>query len=64
MVGTWGSALAISLFLHQWGSLHPEPLSAPLQLVLLLVSAPALGLGLWLLIPGRRESVDCEQESL
>ena len=64
MVGTWGSALVFSFGLRQWGSLHPEPLSVPLPLVLLFVSAPALVLGLWLLVPGKGESVDCEQESL
>lgn len=64
MVGTWGSALGISLLLRQWGSSHPEPLSAPLPLVLLFIAAPALVLGLWLLVPGKGESVDLEQESL
>ena len=64
MVGTWGSALVFSFGLRQWGSLHPEPFSVPLPLVLLFVSAPALVLGLWLLVPGKGESVDCEQESL
>ena len=64
MAGTWGSALGISLFLRHWGSSHPDPLSAPLPMVLLFVSAPALVLGLWLLIPGKGESVDCEQEIL
>ena len=64
MVGTWGSALMVSLGLRRWGSLHPDPLSAPLPLLLLFVSVPALVLGLWLLVPGKGESVDCEQESL
>ena len=64
MVGTWGSALMVSRGLRRWGPVHPDPLSAPLPLVLLFVSAPALILGLWLLVPGKGESVDCEQESL
>ena len=64
MLGTWGSALLFSLGLRTWGTLHPAPLQAPLPLVLLLVSAPTMLLGFWLLIRGKGESGDCEQESL
>ena len=59
----WGAAAALSYALRRWGESHPEPLQAPSGVVLAVVFAPALVLGMWLLIDGRGESVDCDQES-
>lgn len=59
----WGAAAALSYALRRWGESHPEPLQAPSAVVLAVVFAPALILGIWLLIDGRGESVDSDQES-
>lgn len=56
----WGAAAALSYALRRWGESHPEPLQAPSGVVLAVVFAPALVLGMWLLIDGRGESVDCD----
>ena len=59
----WGAAAALSYALRRLGESHPEPLQAPSAVVLAVVFAPALILGIWLLIDGRGESVDSDQES-
>ena len=59
----WGAAAALSYALRRWGESHPAPLQAPSGVVLAVVFAPALVLGMWLLIDGRGESVDCDQET-
>ena len=59
----WGAAAALSYALRRWGESHPEPLQAPSGVVLAVVFAPALVLGMWLLIDGRGESVECYQET-
>ena len=63
MTVCWGAAAAVSYALRRWGEAHPEPLQAPYGVVLAVVLTPAVFLGIWLLIDGRRESVDCDQET-
>ena len=59
---SWGAAALFSFGLHSWGRWHPEPLLAPMPVVLLLVFSPALLLGGWLLNREKGESVDSDQE--
>ena len=59
----WGAAAVLSLALHSWGRLHPEPLHASIAVVLLLVFGPALLLAGWLLNREQGESVGSDQES-
>ena len=63
MAVCWGGAAALSYALLRWGEAHPEPLQAPFGVVLAVVLTPALILGMWLLIDGRGESTDCDQET-
>ena len=63
MTVCWGAAAAVSYALRRWGEAHPEPLQAPYGVVLAVVLTPAVFLGIWLLIDGRGESVDCDQET-
>ena len=63
MTVCWGAAAAVSYALRRWGEAHPEPLQAPYGVVLVVVLTPAVFLGMWLLIDGRGESVDCDQET-
>ena len=63
MTVCWGAAAALSYALRRWGAMHPEPLQAPSGVVLAVVFTPAVVLGSWLLIDGRGESVDCDQET-
>ena len=59
----WGAAGVLSFGLHSWGRWHPEPLQAPIAVVLFLVFSPALLLAGWLLNREKGESVDSDQES-
>ena len=59
---SWGAAGFFSLGLHSWGRWHPEPLQAPMPVVVLLVFSPALLLAAWLLNREKGESVDSDQE--
>ena len=64
MTVCWGAAAALSYALRRWGATHLlEPLQAPFGAVLAVVFTPAVVLGMWLLIDGRGESVDCDQET-
>jgi len=57
----WLTSLAVSAGLRQWGVVHPDPLQAPLALVVAVVLAPSLGFTVWLLGAedrGKRESFD------
>ena len=62
----WLCSLLVSAGLHWWGLVQPDPLEAPVVLVLVLVVTPAVGFAGWLLGAqdhGKRESSDCDQES-
>ena len=63
MTVCWGTAAALSYSLRCWGEAHPEHLQAPSGVVLAIVLTPAVILGMWVLIDGRGESVDCDQET-
>ena len=75
MVLAWGLALLLSLGLRFWGLLHPEPFVIRPLLVALLLLAPAVGLGIWVmregfptadsgsLVNGKGESLNCDSES-
>ena len=52
MVLAWGLALLLSLGLRFWGLLHPEPFVIRPLLVALLLFAPAVGLGIWVMREG------------
>jgi len=57
----WLCSLAVSGGLRWWGLHQPDPLQAPLWLVLMLVVGPALGFAVWLFgvqDHGKRESPD------
>ena len=75
MALAWGLALLLSLGLRFWGLLHPEPFLIRPLLVALLLFAPAVGLGIWVmwaglhtadsgsLVNGKGESLNCDSES-
>tara|TARA_Y100001968_G_C19055802_1_gene571343 strand:- start:134 stop:361 length:228 start_codon:yes stop_codon:yes gene_type:complete len=52
MTITWVLALLLSFFFGYWGGQHPEPFHIRFFLVWLLLLAPTLGLGVWLLFFG------------
>ncbi|MAR07157.1 MAG: hypothetical protein CL862_08665 [Cyanobium sp. NAT70] len=66
MAWVWGIALMLSCALHFLGQIRPQPLQAPWMVVLLIVFAPPVLLGGWLMLNpsiesrdgGTRESVD------